>query len=110
MTATVTLDANGYATTQLAPGGAREKWTINFIAVNTTSPISNSVNVPQMIMYRSAAVPGNQLGGTYSANLDTDSADLYKLNMNEPVVFVWSGGDPASVGTVHIEGFRSVWE
>jgi hypothetical protein len=110
LTANVTLDATGGATTQLSPGGAREKWTVNFVAVNTTSPIPNSTNVPTMIMYRSAAVAGNQLGGTFSANMDTDSTDVYALNMNEPIVFVWTGGDPGAVGKVHIEGIRYVWE
>lgn len=109
-TANVILDANGGATAQLAPGGAREKWTVNFVAVNTTSPLPNSTNVPQLIMYRSAAVPGNQLGGTFAANMDTDSTDVYNLNMNEAIVFVWSGGDPGAAGTVHIEGIRHVWE
>lgn len=108
--ATVILNAAGAASTQLSPGGAREKWTINFVAVNTTTTILNSTNVPTMIMYRSAAVPGNQLGGTFSANMDTDSSDVYALNMNEPIVFVWSGGDPGAIGTVHIEGTRYVWE
>lgn len=109
-TATVTLSATGAASTQLSPPGAREKWTVNFVAVNTTTTILNSTNVPTMIMYRSAAVPGNQLGGTFSANMDTDSSDVYVLNMNEPIVFVWSGGDPGAVGQVHIEGIRYVWE
>lgn len=110
MTANVTLDATGAATTQLSPGGAREKWTVNFVAVNTTAASPNSTNVPTMIMYRSAAVPGNQLGGTFSANMDTDSTDTYALNMNEPIVFVWTGGDPGALGKVHIEGIRHVWE
>jgi hypothetical protein len=109
-TGIVTLDATGAGTTQLSPGGAREKWTVNFVAVNTTVVTPNSTNVPTMIMYRSAAVAGNQLGGTFSANMDTDSTDTYALNMNEPIVFVWSGGDPGAVGKVHIEGIRHVWE
>lgn len=109
MTASVVLDSTGAATTQLSPQGARERWTVNFIAVNTTA-IPNSHNVPQMIIYRSAAVAGNQLGGTFSANMDTDSTDIYELNMSEPLVFVWSGGDVGTSGTVHIEGIRHVWE
>jgi hypothetical protein len=63
-----------------------------------------------MIMYRSCAVPGNQLGGTFAATMDSDSADTYILNMNEPIVFVFTGGDPGSVGNIHIEGIRYVWE
>jgi hypothetical protein len=110
LTANVTLDATGAATTQLSPAGAREKWSVNFVAVNTVSPIPNSIKVPTMIMYRSAAVPGNQLGGTFSANMDTDSTDTYNLNMNEPIVFQWTNGDPGSAGKVHIEGIRYVWE
>lgn len=109
-TAVVVLDSNGAATTQLSPGGAREKWTINFIAVNVQSPIPNSILVPTMIMYRSCAVPGNQLGGTFAATMDSDSTDTYVLNMNEPIVFAFTGGDPASTGSVHIEGIRYVWE
>jgi hypothetical protein len=109
-TATVTLDASGNGSVQLAPGGAREKWTLNYVSVTMTNTIPNSVNVAQMVLYRSSAQPGNQLSGTSFANMDADSQSVYVLNMGEPVVFVFSGGDPASVGHVHIEGIRYVWE
>jgi hypothetical protein len=106
----VTLDGNGNGSIQFSPQGAREKWLINFIAVSTTNVSPNSTKVPTMIMYRSAAVPGNQLAGTYNALLDADTTVQYQLNMNEPVVCVFSGGDPASVGNIHLEGIRYVWE
>lgn len=108
--ATVTLDSSGAGSVQLSPQGARERWTINFVAVTMTNTIPSSINVAQMVIYRSAAVPGNQLAGTYDASLDADSQSVYNLNMSEPVVFVFSGGDPASVGHIHIEGIRYVWE
>jgi len=109
-TAVVTLGATGAGQVQLAPGGAREKWTINYVSVSMTNTIPNSVNVAQMVLYRSSAQPGNQLSGTSFANMDADSQSVYVLNMGEPVVFVFTGGDPASIGHVHIEGIRYVWE
>lgn len=107
--AVVQLDANGSGQTQLAPGGAREKWTINFVAVNC-SQLPDSSFVPTLIMYRASAVNGNQLGGTFAATMDADSSSVYNLNMNEPVVFVFTGGDPFAIANIHIEGIRYVWE
>lgn len=104
----ITLDSSGGGTVTLAPGGAREKWVVNFITVNTTNVPALSVNVPQVVVYRAAAVPGNQLGGTFNALLDT-TTDTFQLNMNEPMVFVFSQGDPGSIGNIHIEGTRHVW-
>lgn len=106
--ASVVFDANGGGTVTFAPGGAREKWVINFITTVVTNVVPASNLVPQLILYRSAAIPGNQLGGTFSAFQDTSTV-VYELNMNEPIVCVFSGGDPASIGTVHIEGIRHVW-
>jgi hypothetical protein len=104
----VVFDANGGGTVTFAPGGAREKWVINFITTVVTNVVPASNLVPQLILYRSAAIPGNQLGGTFSAFQDTSTV-VYELNMNEPIVCVFSGGDPDSIGTVHIEGVRHVW-
>lgn len=106
----VTIDANGNGSGQLSPQGARERWTINFVAVTVTGTPPTSQLVPQMVLYRSAAVPGNQLAGTYNASLDADTQGVYNLNMSEPILFVFSGGFPGSVGNVHIEGIRYVWE
>lgn len=103
-----TLNAQGGATMMLSPGGAREKWVVNFQTVSTANVPTNSTNVPQMIVYRQAAIPGNQLGGTFSALLDSNT-DTFVLNMNEGLVFVVSGGDSGSIVTVHIEGIRHVW-
>lgn len=104
----VVLDANGAGILTLSPGGAREKWVVSFITVNTTNIPAQSVNVPSLVIYRSAAVPGNQLGGTFNAILDT-TTDVFELAMNEPIVFAFSLGDPGSIGNVHIEGTRHVW-
>lgn len=103
----IVFDGNGRGVITLAPGGARERWKIEFVAVNATQ--LGTLAIPTMIMYRSAAVLGNQLSGTYVATLDS-STDTYLLNMNEPVVFEFTGGDPGAVGSVHIEGLRYVWE
>lgn len=108
--AQVTLDASGNGTVQLSPQGARERWTINFVASTMTNTVPNSTNVASMVLYRSAAMPGNQLAGTYDASQDADSQSTYVLNMSEPVVFKFTGGDPGSIGNVHIEGTRYVWE
>lgn len=104
----VTLDASGNGTITIAPGGARERWEINLITVNTTNVPALSTNVPSLVIYRAAAIPGNQLGGTFNALLDTNT-DEFLLNMNEGMVFVFSLGDVGSLGTVHIEGVRHVW-
>lgn len=103
---TCIFDTNGTGTVTLAPGGARERWEIHFTAVSAT--VLTPTNVPIMVMYRSSAVPGNQLGGTSSAISDANT-DPIPLNMNEPIVYVFSGGDPGAVGTIHIEGLRYVW-
>lgn len=104
----LTLNASGAATGQLAPGGARERWVITFINVATTNIPANSTKVPKLIIYRSSAVPGNELGGTFNAILD-NSTDHYELNMNEPLVFEFTEGDTNSIGHIHIEGVRHVW-
>lgn len=103
----VTFDSNGAGTVTLSPGGARERWEIHFVAVSATT-LTNT-KVPSMIMYRSCAIPGNQLGGTLSAISDA-STDPIMLNMNEPILFAFSAGDTGAVGSIHIEGLRFVWE
>lgn len=107
-TQSVTFDANGAGTVTFSPGGARERWVINFIAVSVAQQDPTSTAVPQMLLYRSAAVPGNQLSGTYSAVLDSSTV-VYALNMNEPIVGAFTGGDANDIGTIHIEGVRHVW-
>lgn len=102
----VVFDVNGRGVITLAPGGARERWKIEFVAVNASTP--TTLKVPSMVMYRSAPVSGNQLAGTFTGTMDS-STDEYLLNMNEPVVFEFTGGDPGAVGSVHIEGLRYVW-
>lgn len=104
----VQLDSNGAGTIRFAPGGARERWLITL--VNVTCTQLTTLKTPTMIMYRSAPVPSQQIGGTYSATLDTDSSDQFLMNMNEDVYCVFSGGDAGAVGTVRIEGTRYVWE
>ena len=104
----VTLDATGAGTMSIVPGGAREKWVVNFMTVSAANVPIASTNVPQMIVYRQAAVPGNQLAGTFSALLDT-TTDTFVLNMNEGLVFAVTAGDLNTVITVHIEGIRHVW-
>lgn len=104
----LTLDSNGFAKGQLAPGGARERWVVNFINVVVTNVPALSTKVPQLVVYRSSAVPGNQLGGTFNALLD-NTTDIYELNMNEPLVFEFTQGDTNSIGHIHIEGIRHVW-
>lgn len=103
---TCTYDSNGNGTITLAPGGAKERWVIHFTAVSSTQLTTN--NIPSMVMYRGSAVPGNQLGGTFSALADSDTDEIL-LNMNEGVVYVFSKGDPGAQGSVHIEGVRYVW-
>lgn len=104
----VTLDDDGAGTIIFFPGGARERWLISL--VNVTCTQLTTINVPTMIMYRSAPVPAYQIGGTYTATLDSDSSDRFLLNMNELVYCVFTGGDPTAVGTVRLEGTRYVWE
>lgn len=104
----MTLNSGGSGQALLAPGGAREKWVINFMTVSTTNVPANSPNVPQMIVYRGSPVPGNQLGGTFSALLDTNT-DTFLMNMNEGLYFIVTLGDVGSIVTVHIEGIRHVW-
>ena len=104
----LTLDVNGAASGQLAPGGARERWVITMVNVRTTNIPALSTEVPQLIMFRSSAVPGNELGGTFNALIDA-SVDHYELNMNEPIVFEITEGDEDSIVHIHIEGIRHVW-
>ena len=106
----VTLDSNGSGTIRMAPGGARERWKISVVSVTCTQTVVNSSNVPTMLMYRGSPVPANQIGGTYTATLDTDSTDQFVFNMNEDVYFVFSGGDAGAIATIRIEGTRYVWE
>lgn len=105
---TCTLDANGNGSVFLQPGGARERWMVTLTNVTCSQPLT--VKMPQMIMYRSSAVPANKIGGTFTATLDTDSVDEILLNMNEGIYFIFSGGDLGAVGTIRIEGTRYVWE
>lgn len=104
----LTLNANGEASGQLAPGGARERWVVTSITVRTTNIPALSTEVPQLLIYRSSAVPGNELGGTFNALID-QSVDYYEMNMNEALVFEVSEGDEDSIVNIHIEGVRHVW-
>lgn len=107
-TGSVQLDALGNGTIRLSPGGARERWLVTLINTTCTQPLT--VAIPQMIVYRSSPVASNQIGGTFTANLDTDSSDQFLLNMNEDMYFVYSGGDIGAIATIRIEGTRYVWE
>lgn len=103
----VTLDGNGNGQFSLIPGGAREKWTVTLIS--TYCPLTTTAN-PQLVIYRAAIMPGNQLGGTYTGSLDTDSTDTWVLAMNEGLYFVYTGGPPGAQATCRIEGTREVWD
>lgn len=107
-TRSVTLDASGNGTIFLSPGTARERWLITLINVSCTQTTASIV--PQMLMFRSSPVAVNRLGGTYNAVGDTNSSDQILLNMNEPIYFVFSGGELGDVATIRIEGSRYVWE
>lgn len=104
-----TFDASGNATIIMFPGTGRERWVISLINISATS-IVNSTLVPIMTMYRSAPVAAYRLGGSYNGLGDTNSSDTILLNMNEPIYFVWTGGDPGETCTVRVEGTRYVWE
>ena len=106
-TGTVTLDANGNGTFSLIPGGARERWLVTLI---NTFVQQTTLAVPVLRVYRGSAMPINQLGGTYTGNLDSNSTDQWMLNMNEGLVFQYTGGAVGDVATARIEGARYVWD
>lgn len=106
-TGTVTLDAAGNGTFSLVPGGARERWLVTLI---NTFVQQTSLNVPLLRVYRGSAMPINQLGGTYTGNLDSNSTDQWLLNMNEGLVFQYTGGSLGDIATARIEGTRYVWD
>jgi hypothetical protein len=106
--ATCTLDSLGNGQIRMSPGGARERWLVTL--VNVTCTQLTTINVPTMKMYRSSPVPQYQIGGTFTATLDTDSTDQFLFNMNEDLYFVFTGGDPGAIGSIRIEGTRYVWE
>jgi len=103
----VQLDSNGAGTIRFSPGGARERWLINLVAVNCTQ--LTTLKTPTMLTYRGAPVAPYQIGGTYSAVLDSNT-DPTLMNMNEDFYCVFSGGDAGAIGTVRLEGSRYVWE
>jgi hypothetical protein len=101
------LDASGNGRFQLAPGGAREKWTVNLITTFCT--LTTTAN-PTLIIYRASVMPGNQIGGTYTGSLDTNSTDVWHLAMNEGLWFVYTGGPVGAQVNARIEGIREVWD
>ena len=106
-TGSVTLDANGNGTFQLVPGGARERWLVTLI---NTVVQQTTIAVPTLRVYRGSAQPINLLGGTFTGNLDSNSTDQWLLNMNEGLVFQYTGGSLGDVATARIEGTRYVWD
>lgn len=103
----VTLNAAGTGTISLIPGGARERWLVTLI---NTSAVLTTLTVPILRVYRGNAMPANQLGGTYTGNLDTNSTDQWLLNMNEGLVFQYTNGAVGDVATIRIEGTKYVWD
>lgn len=107
LTGSCVLDATGRGQFQLEPGGARERWIVALINTNVQT---DSLLIATLRVYRGSPVPTNLLGGTYTANLDSNSTDRWVLNMNEGLVFVYEGGAEGDVATAHIEGVRHVWD
>ncbi len=102
-----TLDDDGNATFSIIPGGAREKWIVTLIS--TACTLTDIAN-PTLTVYRGAVLPENQISGTYTGSLDTNSTDRFELAMNEGLWFVYMGGNPGSIATARIEGVRYVWD
>lgn len=102
-----TLDGSGNASFSIIPGGAREKWVVTLISTSCTL---TDVNNPTLTVYRGCVLPSNQISGTYTGSLDTNSTDRFELAMNEGLWFVYTNGDPGSIATARIEGIRYVWD
>lgn len=95
----VVLNANGAGTVRLQNNKPFQKWTVNRVAVTTTTNVSE----PSVKVYLDSVSEGNLLDGTYTGS--NDSSDINaSLLTGQSLVVVWSDGDSGAVATASIYG------
>lgn len=99
---TATLDSNGAAVViGVGPVVYGETWKVERISVSTTSRCKFTVHRGD------PTSPTTQIDGTVRGDLDTSETNITLLN-GESIAFKWSNGAAGAVGTVVIEGTRTV--
>lgn len=97
-----TLDSNGTAViTSVGPVVYGETWKIERISVNTTSRCKFTVHRGD------PTSPTTQIDGTVRGDLDTSETSISLLN-GESIAFKWANGAAGAIGTVVIEGTRTI--
>lgn len=103
--ASVVLDANGNGQASLGPVPAGQVWSVTRITVScdgTNNPM------PRCQVYDGPATPGNLIDATYTGGLDSsDYPNALTLQIADELLFVWTGGVPASVATARLVGYQS---
>lgn len=95
------FNSSGIATVTLGPAKYSERWEITKLVVSSTSTTK-----PQVIVYRGAAIPANQVDGSRSGDQDVSDTNI-KLIAPELLTFQWTGGTPGSSVSAGIEGEQS---
>ena len=101
--ATVTLNAAGTGTAIVSPP-AVERWHVTRYAV-VTNQSTTTTPIPLCKLYVNSVSDANLYDGTYTGNQDSGDADLW-LEKGQQLIAQWTGGVPASVGTLSIFGTR----
>lgn len=101
-----TLDASGRAVARLTPDGT-ERWHVTRYAV-LTNQATNAQPIPLCTLYVGPPDPGNELDVTYTGNADAGDGDVW-LEKGQALTAVWTGGIPATVGTLSVYGERVLY-
>lgn len=99
----VTFDVNGNGTGMLGPSVYGQSWNITLITTSCTTPNTQQVTFQ---VYRNFAAPGQNIGGSYSGQNDSDDISVM-LMYGERLVFTWTGGNSGDQGTAVVMGTLS---
>ena len=97
LTETVELNGAGTGTIRFSPSIG--VWKVEQVAAST----STNTNEPIF----SAYINGVFVGGSYSGSRTNDTSFNQRVNAQERLDFVWTGGDPGAIGEVTISGLKT---
>ena len=94
----VTLDAGGGGTVELAPPGV--EWRITL----TTVTVSTSLKQPEFDLFIGGTSELDRAEGTYSGARDSSDTP-HTVQVGQSVYGVWTGGDAGAKATLRLAGF-----
>lgn len=99
--ATAYFDSVGRARLEIGPSRARQDWQLARVTTQTTSVGRTQ---PTLMLYKNAETTSALLGGTYTANNNTDDAFNVDIRSQEKLIAVWTGGTPESAAVLTVLG------